>query len=89
MKLRTFLFLETMGGLTHLSLKKNKIRDISSLELIPSLRYLDLSFNLIEDLSPLSSLENIYVFKGEENPIKVCLKEKGPLVLRRFCQDSL
>jgi V8-like Glu-specific endopeptidase len=82
-------FLETMGGLTHLSLKKNKIRDISSLELIPSLRYLDLSFNLIEDLSPLSSLENIYVFKGEENPIKVCLKEKGPLVLRRFCQDSL
>jgi len=80
-------FLEEMENIKNLTLKKNKIKDLSPLGLLTSLKFLDISFNLVADLSPLNSLEKLYVFKGDHNPLKVCPKNEGPLVLRNFCKN--
>ncbi|MDC0255878.1 hypothetical protein OAK75_13335, partial [Bacteriovoracales bacterium] len=80
-------FLKEMENIKNLTLKENKIKDVSSLGLLTSLKFLDISFNSIADLSPLNSLEKLYVFKGDHNPLEVCPKNKGPLVIRNFCKN--
>ena len=55
----------------NLSLQNNQLKEIFILD-VPSLLSLDLSENLIEDLSPLFSLEKLYSFRAENNPINVC-----------------
>ncbi|MEE2744576.1 MAG: trypsin-like peptidase domain-containing protein [Bdellovibrionota bacterium] len=80
-------FLEEMENIKNLTLKKNKIKDVSSLGLLTSLKFLDISFNSIADLSPLNSLEKLYVFKGDHNPLEVCPKNEGPLAIKNFCKN--
>tara|TARA_Y100001954_G_scaffold64474_1_gene70181 strand:- start:1107 stop:2954 length:1848 start_codon:yes stop_codon:yes gene_type:complete len=79
-------FLNGLSNLEKLSLTKSKLKDILFVSRIPKIRFLDISENLIEDLSPLYSLENLYSFKAEGNPIKDCPLNSVSFALKSFCE---
>ena len=79
-------FLRELRELEKLSLKNNKLKETLFISKIQTLRSLDISENLIEDLSPLYSLEKLYSFKADGNPIKECPMDGLSFPLRHFCK---